>query len=53
MMIGIKDGWSGLLSGSFIPLNLDSISGILPKGGSILEHLEQIPSKQKTDHKQF
>ncbi|KON32014.1 MAG: hypothetical protein AC479_08015 [miscellaneous Crenarchaeota group-6 archaeon AD8-1] len=35
-MVGIKDGWGGLLSGSFMPLSLDSISGILPLGGSIL-----------------
>jgi 6-phosphofructokinase 1 len=35
-MIGIKDGWSGLITGSYLPLNLFNISGILPKGGSIL-----------------
>ena len=46
-MIGIKDGWSGLLSGSFMPLNLDSISGILPKGGSILGTSRTNPFKTK------
>ena len=35
-IIGIKDGWTGLLSGEFIPLDLNSSSGILPRGGSIL-----------------
>ena len=35
-IIGIKDGWAGLLSGEFIPLDLNSSSGILPRGGSIL-----------------
>jgi 6-phosphofructokinase len=35
-MIGIKDGWSGLLKESDIPLNLNTISGILPRGDSIL-----------------
>ena len=35
-MIGIKDGWSGLLAGNYSTLNLNSISGILTKGGSIL-----------------
>ena len=35
-LIGIKDGWHGLLEGCYLPLNLDVISGILPKGGSIL-----------------
>ena len=35
-MIGIKDGWQGLIDDSFMPLNLHTISGILPRGGSIL-----------------
>lgn len=35
-MIGIRDGWHGLLEDQYLPLNLDVISGILPKGGSIL-----------------
>ena len=35
-MVGIKDGWNGLLQGHYLPLNLNNISGILPKGGSIL-----------------
>ena len=46
-MIGIKDGWSGLLTGNFVPLNLDSISGILPKGGSILGTSRTNPFKTK------
>ena len=35
-MIGIKDGWNGLLKNRYVPLNLNVISGILPRGGSIL-----------------
>jgi 6-phosphofructokinase 1 len=35
-VIGIKDGWRGLISGEFLPLDLDNISGLLPRGGSIL-----------------
>jgi phosphofructokinase-like protein len=35
-MVGIKDGWYGLLKECYLPLNFDVISGILPKGGSIL-----------------
>ncbi len=35
-VIGIQNGWRGLLEKSFKPLTLDSISGILPKGGTIL-----------------
>lgn len=35
-MIGIKDGWKGLLQKDFIPLTLNTIRGILHRGGSIL-----------------
>jgi len=35
-IVGIKDGWRGLLEGEFLPLDLTSASGILPRGGSIL-----------------
>ena len=34
--VGIKDGWRGLIEGEFIPLNLKTLVGMLPKGGSIL-----------------
>lgn len=33
---GIKQGWQGLLTGEVEELTLDSVSGILPKGGTIL-----------------
>ena len=46
-MIGIKDGWNGLLTGNYLPLNLNSISGILPKGGSILGTSRTNPFKTK------
>lgn len=35
-VIGIKNGWKGLIENEHLPLGLDSISGILPKGGTIL-----------------
>jgi 6-phosphofructokinase 1 len=35
-VLGIKNGWLGLIEGKIIPLDLDSISGILPRGGTIL-----------------
>lgn len=35
-IIGIKDGWSGLLKGEYTRLDLNAVSGILPRGGSIL-----------------
>jgi 6-phosphofructokinase 1 len=35
-ILGIKDGWHGLLENELLPLDLKSVSGILPRGGSIL-----------------
>jgi len=35
-VLGIKNGWEGLLDGNVEPLSLYSVSGILPKGGTIL-----------------
>ena len=34
--IGIRDGWFGLVAGNVEPLTDYSVSGILPKGGTIL-----------------
>jgi ATP-dependent phosphofructokinase / diphosphate-dependent phosphofructokinase len=34
--IGIREGWRGLVEGSFEPLEYRSISGLLPRGGTIL-----------------
>jgi phosphofructokinase-like protein len=47
-MIGIKDGWHGILEGYYIPLNFEVISGILPKGGSILGTSRTNPFKLKS-----
>jgi 6-phosphofructokinase 1 len=35
-IVGVRDGWRGLLEGKFLPLDLKAASGILPRGGSIL-----------------
>ncbi|MFH1245586.1 MAG: 6-phosphofructokinase [Candidatus Omnitrophota bacterium] len=35
-IIGIKNGWKGLIENDTQPLDLNSVSGILPKGGTIL-----------------
>ena len=34
-VIGIKYGWKGMIEKSFMPLDMNSVSGILPKGGTI------------------
>ncbi|MBI4354980.1 MAG: 6-phosphofructokinase [Candidatus Omnitrophica bacterium] len=35
-VIGLKNGWKGLVDGLTVSLDLASVSGILPKGGTIL-----------------
>lgn len=46
-IIGIKDGWRGLLEGDFVCLDLDAVSGILHKGGSILGTSRTNPFKRE------
>jgi len=46
-MIGIQDGWRGLIQSKFIPLTLDTISGLLPRGGSILGTSRTNPFKDE------
>jgi len=35
-VLGIKDGFHGAVEGDFMPLGLSDVSGILPRGGTIL-----------------
>jgi len=35
-VLGIKNGWQGLIENAVVTLDLQSVSGILPKGGTIL-----------------
>lgn len=46
-IIGIKNGWKGLIENDLRPLDLDSISGILPKGGTILGTSRTNPYKKE------
>ena len=46
-IVGIKDGWHGLLESEFTPLDLQSASGILPRGGSILGTSRTNPFKHE------
>ena len=34
--VGVREGWRGLVDGRFMPLGLRDVSGILPRGGTIL-----------------
>ncbi|MCZ2856505.1 MAG: 6-phosphofructokinase, partial [Candidatus Bathyarchaeota archaeon] len=46
-MVGIKDGWKGLLEEDFMPLTLTAIRGILHLGGSILGTSRTNPFKRE------
>ncbi|MDP6685991.1 MAG: ATP-dependent 6-phosphofructokinase [Candidatus Omnitrophota bacterium] len=50
-VIGIKNGWKGLVDKSTIALDLTSVSGILPKGGTILGTSRTNPYKKEGDVK--
>jgi len=47
VLLGIKDGWRGLLEGSFVELDLKTTTGILPLGGSILGFSRTNPFKHE------
>ncbi|MFH1678671.1 MAG: ATP-dependent 6-phosphofructokinase [Candidatus Omnitrophota bacterium] len=44
---GIKDGWKGLLENDYFPLDINSVSGILSKGGTILGTSRTNPYKKE------
>ena len=46
-IVGVRDGWRGLIEGEFIPLDLEAISGMLPRGGSILGTSRTNPFKHE------
>jgi len=46
-MIGVKDGWKGLLEKDVMPLSLTAIRGILHRGGSILGTSRTNPFKRE------
>jgi ATP-dependent phosphofructokinase / diphosphate-dependent phosphofructokinase len=45
--LGFRDGWRGVLEASFEPLTLDSVRGILPRGGTILRSSRTNPYKRE------
>ena len=48
-IVGIKNGWKGLVENDTMPLNIDTVSGILPKGGTILGTSRTNPYKKEGD----
>ncbi|MGA2774788.1 MAG: 6-phosphofructokinase [Candidatus Omnitrophota bacterium] len=49
--IGIKNGWKGLVEADTMPLNIEAVSGILPRGGTILGTSRTNPYKKEEDLK--
>ncbi len=45
-VLGIKNGWAGLIHGYTEPLTDFSVTGILPRGGTILGTSRTNPFKQ-------
>jgi len=35
-VVGVREGWRGLIEHQFVPLGRDEISGLLPRGGTII-----------------
>ena len=50
-VVGIKNGWLGLVKDMMEPLSLLSVSGILPRGGTILGTSRTNPLKNDDDKK--
>ena len=44
-MVGVHGGWHGLMENDYMPLNINSISGILHRGGTILGTSRTNPMK--------
>ncbi len=44
--LGFVEGWRGMLEDETMPLDLDSVAGILPRGGTILRTSRTNPSKK-------
>jgi phosphofructokinase-like protein len=52
-VLGIKNGWQGLLKEKAEPLTLLSVAGILPRGGTILGTSRTNPLKHEEDKKKL
>ena len=48
-MVGVLEGWRGMLEGLSRPLDLNADSGILPRGGTILGSSRTNPYQDDTD----
>ena len=48
-VVGIRNGWRGLVQADTMPLDLQAVSGIIPKGGTILGTSRTNPYKNPED----
>ncbi len=48
-VVGLKRGWRGLQDNETVPLDLQAVSGILPRGGTILGSSRTNPYKSTSD----
>lgn len=46
-LVGFLEGWRGVLENNFRTLDLDEVSGILPRGGTILRTSRTNPAKKE------
>lgn len=52
-VVGIKNGWKGLIENDAMRLDIDSVSGILARGGTILGTSRTNPYKKEGDVKRL
>ena len=52
-VLGIRNGWKGLIQADTVPLDLQSVSGILPRGGTILGTSRTNPYKKTEDRQRL
>ncbi len=45
-IVGFRDGWRGVIEGSYVDLDIDATRGILPRGGTILGSSRTNPYKR-------
>jgi len=45
-LVGFRDGWGGVIEGSYVDLDIESTRGILPRGGTILGSSRTNPYKR-------
>ncbi len=48
-ILSIRSGWQGMIQGKIVPITTESISGILPRGGTIIGTSRTNPFKKEGD----